>query len=51
MTATAKGRVVRTLAGAAQPEAPVQPQQPQAKIKRTLPVPALHQSHAFRLNP
>lgn len=51
MTTTAKGRVVRTLAGAVRTEAPVQPQQPQAKIKRSLPVPALHQSHTFRLNP
>ena len=51
MTVTAKGRVVKTLVGAVRPEAPVLPQQPQAKIKQTLPASALHQSHAFRLNP
>lgn len=51
MRSTANGRVVRTLSGAAKPEAPVQPQQPQARIKRKMPIAALLQSHSFKLNP
>jgi hypothetical protein len=51
MRSTANGRVIRTLPGATKPEAPVQPQQPQARIKRAMPIAALLQSHRFRLNP
>jgi hypothetical protein len=51
MRTTANGRKLKTLPQPARSEAPVQPQQPQARINKTLPVAALLQSHRFKLNP
>lgn len=51
MRTTANGRTLKPLAGPARTEPVVQPQQPQAQIKKKLPVAAVLQSHKFKLNP